>query len=320
MPDVRLLLPGMIPVTLWLRPQSLLVLPRTLAEGYHQIVCEEELLRDALSDADDHGPVGGVTEEQTQLHFARRFSGSCARLQLAVLDPKDELYDASNLFLRAFAGGRVGLLDIPCGAGASAATLLLCISELRRESVLPRHPLDIFLVAGDLSRFARAYAARLLDRFRSDLESQGIRLHVRFVDWDILNAQSTTDLLHHWADHARDCRSYFIVVSNFSGFLQSQSRLKAADSQLQEIFRWATSRRSSVIWVEPQTNEATQNFFPRLLSRISKMFRHFFSRPGSEARPEIATSSAHYRHPLREDGHLRVHLSLMRLEHHDPSL
>ena len=310
----RLLKPSDIPVTLYQNADSLR-LATHLEESYYNVLEVAGLLDEALT-ASVQGDIGGASDEETAAHFAKNFSGSCARVQLAVLDPKGHLEDASDLFIRAFSGGRVAMLDIPCGCGAGAATLLTVISELRRASILPREPLDVMLVAGDKSDSAIQHANNIFTNLLPSLHDQAIFLTTRFVSWDMLDADSTTNLLNTWLTHGTECREHFVLIPNCSGFLANN--LRRAEERLGEIFRWAGVRRSTIVWVEPQTKKALNTMWPSISSWISKKWSKYF-RPSSNGQsPTPLISNSNVIHPLRSDSQHVVNLSLVRLVRNDP--
>ena len=309
----RLLKPSDLPDTLWRSGESMLVLPADLRRAYCRMLEDKGLMEAARNATADDGPVGGIKEEDTRRHFATRFASSSARVQLASLDPKDSLRNASDLFLKAFSGGRIGLLDIPCGAGAASAALLGCIMELRKAKVLPREPLEVFLIYGDISIYAREYAGELLTEMRAELEREGILVREKAMPWDVLNAESTTDILHAWMDWARDCHEYFVIMANFSGFLQGEGKFNDAKAQLDEIIRWAGTRRSSVLWIEPQTNMAVKGLIPRVLKWLGLKLPSRFM-PTWAPETSIALSDAIFQHPVKPDYRPLVQLNLIRLE------
>lgn len=308
----RLVAPSDLPATLWQDSFQRLLLPATVSSHYRNMLVANGLLEDAMTSDSHDGPVGGLSEADTRKHFATRFAASSARIQLAMLDPKEDLRHASDLFMKTFSGGRVGLLDIPCGAGAVSADLLCTLAALREAGVVPRQPLEVKLVAGDISRHARDYASDMIGGLRMILEEQAIYVDETFVEWNVLDLESTTSLLHTWMEWARDCREYCIVLANFSGFLQNSNKLDKAKPGLDEVFRWAAARRSLVMWLEPQTNAATEGLIPRILNwftRLPSRFTRRWSEGGG-----ILQSSARYLHPIKTGFVPRVQLNLIRLE------
>jgi len=308
----RLLQPADLPEMLWVSAEQSLILPKILSLVYINMLRSKGLYEMALESNTDEGPVGGLSEEDTKRHFARRFTGSTARTQLAILDPKNELNNASDLFVKTFSGGTVGLLDIPSGAGAATIDLLTTIAVLRQQEILPRQPLYIKLLCGDISESARSYASEMLENIMDFLNRESIYVDEKSVNWDVCDAESTTNILHAWMTHAPNCQNYFVIMANFSGFLQTNGKLKEAKLQLEEIFRWAATRRSIVVWLEPQTNEVINNFMPRIIKWISEKIPKIF-RSSSNPTPKEQQSSCLCKHPLKGTTY-RVSANLIRLE------
>lgn len=312
---IRLLPASEIPTSLWRQPDSVLLLPADLASAYRQVLTNRNWLEQALAERAG-GAIGGAKPEATKKHFVESFAGSCARVELVALDPHETVNDASDWIMNAFAGGRLGLLDVPSGAGAAAMSLLTVVAALRSEGRLPRQPLEVFLLGGDYSETARILASEMGVAIKARLEDQGISLHDRFVAWDACDAQSTTELLHSWMEHARDCRRYFVVAANCSGFLENEGKFKEAQPNLEQVFRWANARRSDVAWIEPQTNAARLNLLPRLFQWVEKKLRGLFQVRAGEGSDAAALAEARLADPLKE-GMFPVRVSLVRFEHHE---
>lgn len=311
----RLLPPSEIPPSLWQQPDDVLLLPGDLADAYRQVLTDRKWIDEALAERSG-GAIGGSSPEVAKQHFVESFAGSCARVGLVTLDPHATLNETSDWIASAFAGGRIGLLDMPCGAGAAALSLLSVIAELRKADVLPRQPLDVFMLGGDYSETARNLASEMAAALRPRLEVEGIKLHLRFVAWDACDAQSTTELIHAWMRHADDCRRYFVVAANCSGFLASGGKFKEAKPNLEQVFRWAKVRRSDIAWIEPQTNAARLNFLPRLLQWAENTLRGLFQVRAGGNGDSGALAEGAFAHPLK-DGRIQVRVSLVRFEHHD---
>ncbi|EDY22426.1 hypothetical protein CfE428DRAFT_0551 [Chthoniobacter flavus Ellin428] len=307
-----------LPDHVWNATTQHLTLPSALGDAYREMIIESGLLDAALAAGNDEdGPVGGVREEEAKRHFAQRFSSSCARVQIALVDPKGHLGEASNRLFHALAGGRVTLLDIPCGAGAATATLLLTIAALRRARVIPSLPLDVFVVGGDFSIHARNLCERLMSKIDPALRQAQIFVRHKHVEWDVCDPVSTTSLIQNWTSHGVDCDSYLVVAANFSGFLEKERKFDQAKPQLEEIFRWVGLFRSDVIWIEPQTNVAKDHFFPRLIRVFTGYLKRLFL-PAKVAEQATAKSTCHCPHPLAPTHALRVNLTLMRLDRTNP--
>lgn len=253
----RMLKPDHLPVCLWDRDQQILRLPPVLARAFEAAV-DARSLRELLSDGDADGPVGGRSEDDTFAHFVNRFDGSSARLQLAFLDPHDHLATTSNVILSRLSGGTTCFIDAPCGTGAGFLSLLLTVARLREVGVLPCMRLDVKLVAADVSDSAREIAADLLNSVNDVLEEQGIFVHAEWPAWDVTSEASTVELNKLAIRMADGCKSNFLLVANFSGFLVGENKLKEAEPQLYELFKYFSGEDSFSVWIEPKTREATR--------------------------------------------------------------
>lgn len=92
----RLLKPSDIPASLWDAQKEVLSLPQCLVDAYLLTVENRELRELARSRNRDDPPVGGLTREQADQHFAQAFDGSAARALLALLDPYNHLAKVSD--------------------------------------------------------------------------------------------------------------------------------------------------------------------------------------------------------------------------------
>ena len=298
-----------IPKSLWI-DDNLLHLPLALRDAYLKTLKSRDKLEEACKDSQS-GSIGGDTQEETDRHFVHSFDGSCARVELAVLDPYDELDLASDFFMQAFSGGSVRLLDIPCGCGAASATLLATVAELRRQCVLPREPLDVIVTGGDKSDPARNYAELIFGELKESLRNQAIFVSESFQSWDLMDAESTTSLLDQWLSN-QDCDRFFLLIANFSGILSNEGNVKKAKERLGEVFRWTGARKSTIAWIEPQTRKAYQMSRNNVLKRVFESLRRWFYEPKGSG--EALTSESKYAHPVCRAKAPTVRLLLYRME------
>ncbi len=305
----RILSPEDVPKSLW-NGDNFLYLPRALRDVYRKTLDSIGKLEEACRDTPG-GSIGGDTQEETNLHFVHSFDGSCARVELAMLDPKDELEKASDFFLQAFSGGRVRLLDIPCGCGASSAALLATVSELRRQNVLPREPLDVIVTGGDKSDPARNYAELVFGELKESLRNQGIFVSASFHSWDVMDEASTTPLLDQWLSN-QDCDRFFLLIANFSGVLSNTGKIKKANVPLGEVMRWTGARKAAIAWIEPQTKKANRMSRNAVLGRVFEWLRIWSYEPKRFG--EELTSESKYAHPVCKDKTPTVRLLLYRME------
>jgi hypothetical protein len=300
---------------LWDGGSQTLILPAALASAY-QTVIDRNNLRDLAETRNlNDSPIGGITEERTNQHLAQGFDGSVARAQLALLDPKSDLSDASNLYLTTIAGNRVSVTDAPCGAGAAALSFLANVAELRARDILPREPLDVSLIGAELSDPARRYAQELLLAVQPFLESQGIFVEAQFVSWDVTNDLSNTDLINKMTLASANHPNRLLIVANFNGFLEREGKREEAQPRLTELFRFAAGPKSLAVWIEPAMNRAVNEggLLPWLRQLIATVWRRFAADRSPSGAP-VLTSSAHFRLPLQPHRRARVGLAVIPIE------
>jgi SAM-dependent methyltransferase len=297
-----------LPQTLWSKPagggKERLSLPGILVETYRELLLEMGLLAEAQDQTPtDDGPQGGITVQETERHFAKNFSGSCARIALVALDPHDIFAPSRDWFVRFFSGGHVHLLDIPCGAGAASATLLCLVAELRKQKILPTHPLSVTVLGGDISPPARAIKARLYRKLQPLLRPIGIQVRFTISNWDVEDDMACSAIANQFARMSPRCASSLIVALNFSGFLSR--KVKECQSRLREILRHGCLKRSHVFWVEPQTNAATRMLFPNLREYVFEKVKKL--EPVWESLTR--TSQCVVKHPVQETGEFDAHVA-----------
>jgi hypothetical protein len=309
----RTLIAGMVPLTLWDSSSETLFLPAALAQAYVDLIAASGLAEIANARDADEGPVGGLTKESADAHLAQAFDGSVARVMLAVLDPTDKVGPTSDTFIRCTSGATVCLTDAPCGAGAATLALLCSVAELRAQGVLPREPLDVRLVAAELSPYARQYAEELVTKLQPVLEEQAIFIVPKFLEWDVTDELSTVDLIKKSEAAATNSMTRLLVVANFNGFLEREKKRKEAEPQLKELFQYASGEGSYAVWIEPAMNAATNSggLLPWLHSRFATFWRAFGKARGDEP---MYTSKARFRLPLAPTQTARVHLAVLPIE------
>ena len=265
-------------------------------------------MANALNSApNDEGPQGGVTSEATNQHFARNFSGSCARVEFVALDPIEVFRTSRDVFVRLLAGGDLHLLDLPCGAGAASATLLCLAAELRQQGRLPRQPLRVAVLGGDLSAPALRIHRRLYWKLIPRLREFGILARSAVESWDVEDSDQTTALLTRWVKRRPAHAGCAVIAANFSGFLSH--KVKDCRDQLREILRHAGIQRAEVLWIEPRTNSATEKLFPawakEVLPKVPKMRGTWGDKP--------RTAECLVVHPIQRRSQFTVRAAAMHL-------
>ncbi|EGR2916666.1 hypothetical protein DMW38_10345 [Vibrio parahaemolyticus] len=230
-----------------------------LEDAWSTLLNENGLMDLALQKSTT-GAIGGESTNETNQHLATRYNGSCARVVLSILDPKHEMDLISDTYATLFAGNRVFLADIPSGSGAAIMSILCTLAELRDKLVIPRHPLEVVIVAGEISQVAIGHMARQLELIKPMLEAQAITIvDVSLKIWDVECKQSTAKLIREMTIKSIDCDNRMLILCNFSGYLDS-GRWKKTKSTFEEVFRHSTDTSSAAIWIEPQTKKAETLF------------------------------------------------------------
>lgn len=243
-----------IPSSIWCKETKKIMLPPKLVDLWISLLDTNNLLEMANQDTGE--VVGGVSKEDTDKHLAWRYNGSCARVLLSLLDPNHELSEVSDSYASTFAGNDVFLADLPSGSGAATMSILCTLLELRKKNVLPRHPLNITILAGEISTTAREYFNEQIENLTPHLEEQAIWIKHEIFAWDTLDKVSTADLIQKATLAGDKCTTKLLILSNFSGFLKSSTNWKKAQPQFENIFLHSRALQSTAIWVEPQTKPA----------------------------------------------------------------
>jgi hypothetical protein len=306
----RLISNESLPDSVWCSNSSEMRLPDNLVSSWKKLLINNNLEGLAKTPA-EKGFVGGISKEDTDKHLAWRYNGSCARVLLSMLDPKQELTEISNAYATLFAGNRVLLADIPSGSGAAAISILCTLAELREKNVIPRHPLEVVIVAGEISLCALNYFKEQLEFIAPVLSKQAITIVKKsLLSWNVLDSMSTTKLIRTMTINSIDCQNRMLILCNFSGFLTSDSnRWKTANTKFEEIFRHSTDNNSAVIWIEPQTNNAG-TLFSKLTTWFSSKFSALLPH---QKKTEQLNSTVECKQSLI-DGKFQVHLSVYRFD------
>jgi len=286
-----------IPDSLWDRDEQLLKLPAELIDSWEEILDDENLRELALEDYDD-GSTGGEDKLETDTHLAKRYTGSCARTILSILDPLDKVDLASDAYVSIFAGGDVFLLDIPSGSGSGSISILTTLYELRKKQVLPRCPLNIRILAGEISSSARDYFSRQIIKLSPLLKAQAINVEFKITEWDVINKQSNLDFLVKMYDDGKNMPSKLILITNFSGFLGINNNWNTAKENFESLFYVNRDEHSYVIWIEPQI-KAAGKIIPKIAGWVIEKFSKLMSKIKSEDELHCHTD-INCAHPLKE--------------------
>ncbi len=310
----RVLPPELLPDSLWISKEDLLHISPEINKAYCAMIVDFGLSDIALARGKGDGPIGGITKEETELHFAQAVDGSIARVQLAVLDPKNEISDVSNAFISQLSGGELLITDAPCGCGAGTYSFLSTVIELRKLGIVPRLPLDITIIGAEISEPARDMAVEMLRRLKPSLNEQGITVNADFYHWDIKDDHSNVQLIKKINIAFTKKKRRLLIVANFSGFLKNNH--KAVSNQINELLKHYSDDNSMGVWIEPQWNPAIANggWFPELTKVINKLTQFIKSKIINADGSSHEITSAKFVKPFDTPKQARVQLAVVTLE------
>jgi hypothetical protein len=303
----RIFSPEDIPLSLWDKSKDTLTLPRSIISSWQKILDEKGLLKEATEN-NVRSEIGGINEEATNKHYSFNYNGSCARFQLAFLDPKDELKEVSNTFVKVLAGGNIFIADTPSGTGAASLSLLCNIAQLREEKVMPTSSLKVKILAGEISETAIEIFQNALDKINDYLLDYSIEVELETELWDITDKDSTSQLIKKLTLISQHSKTKLLLLANFTGFLEKDRKWDSVTPQFEELFRHFSGKSTNAIWLEPGSKNAVKGFLPRLKAWFLSKFKQFVS---SKEDIKIETSEAFFNHGLR-DTVPRTNVSVLR--------
>lgn len=237
--------------------------------------------------------IGGAGIEDATRHFTHRFKTSAARVQYVLLTPCGTFDSVSSDLLSFAFDGKVSILDVPCGSGGGLLAFLCTVAELRRQGVLPTTPVEISILAGDISPDARQIHEAMLTRLRPGLADVGIRVLWQHADWNVSDVFSTSRLVDQWFNICPNEEEYMVFVSAFSGF--ADKNLEVVLTTFHNIMGRFHSKPCLLFWVEPGMNLST-----RVLKAITEWFTRLFS--GSFVQRSATTTKGFvFRHPFTDE-------------------
>lgn len=259
----------------------------------------------------DPPPVGGLTKEATDKHYAHAFDGSAARAQLALLDPTTEVKTTAQTLQKFFTAGTLTFIDVPAGAGAAALAIICSIVTLRAEGALPRLPLHINLILGEISEPARDYADDLLNRVLPELETQGITISKQILTWNVLSALSNSNLVESIILSKATTQQTLLLISNFNGFLEKEGKKKDAYPQLAELLKYSSGKLNAAVWIEPNMNTAKLGLFPFIMKGLAKLVGFASPRVGASGNE---TCNYKFSTPANPENTANVRLCVMPID------
>jgi len=276
---VRVLPLELIPDELW--SAEVLRTPTLAVQCYKKVLALEGLLDEARKGTDKKSIHGGCSQAETLEHFTFRFSASVGRVEFAVLAPDSALTIVSDALLSSLADGYVTFLDIPCGTGASAVTLLSTLGVLRATAVLPKLPLTVTVVGGDCSRKALDVYGSMMQQLKPLVAGVGIDVNWELLEWDATRGDSTANLIDQWFAESSGAGEYVVCLANFSGALADAGAFVEFSPSLEQILGRLHDKKATLTWIEPRSSKIKKKFLPKIIEFFKERISWFFSPSGS---------------------------------------
>lgn len=267
-----------IPHELW--HNSMLLMPGVLTDAYKSELDSRGLLAKAKAGTEKKDIHGGGSDDETLEHFAFRFAVSAGRVEFIALAPDEKFAEISDAFMSTFSEGHVALLDIPCGTGSCLAAVLSTLFSLRKSGVIPTQPLTISVMAGDCSSKALEVYQSTISRLFPLLESQAVSVQLKLQAWDATLGKDTACLLDNWFEMAAGAEEHVVCISNFNGALIGAGILDQFTPCLNQILSRLYDKKSTLLWVEPETKSAKTKLFPKIAEYLQKFIPWFASSAG----------------------------------------
>lgn len=190
-----------------------------------------------------------------------------------VLNPENLLGEISSDILKTFSGGRIAVLDIPCGTGGGILGLLAIFAFLRKAKLVGCLPLDVAITAGDYSHHALDLYNRMLRNALSWLDEQGIRASWHTEDWDAADLETTARIVDRWFAHTADCEEHLVLVAAFSG--DASKHFDQFSSSFEQVRSRLYNHVATMLWIEPQST-AGDSFFAQVRRLFAKTVGKWF--------------------------------------------
>jgi len=224
--------------------------PPLLINGYRAQLQALNLLDVARTARPSGRPiVGGVTLDDTHDHFIWRYLNSATRIERIVLDIRATFDLVPDKLLQTLAGGKIAILDVACGCGATVLALTTLIAELRGVRAIPTLPLTLTILGADISPSALQIYEALLGPLKLPLAIHGVTVNWETRCCDILEITEVVTLCDHWISAQSSADEFLIVVGNVSSL--SKSKFTQMQPGIKHMIERISNRPGSLIWIEP---------------------------------------------------------------------
>lgn len=269
-----------LPKTIW--NSNIMYFPSVLSGAHRAGLESNGWMELYLSGNEEKGVIGGASKEDADRHFIHRFLNSAARAQWVCADPKNDNCDIRDMVFYQLADGKLFLLDIACGNGAGTLAILSLICELRELRLMPKLPVNVFILGVDYSPAALLLYQQTLTKISPWLENNGIKVLLESVPCDLKVPGDFDESLDYFFDEANKhgTNRFLCIISAITG-IGKDGLEELHDSLKLAATRLSHKRRSSSwLWIEPHTNKSWPFQFANSIRLILKKIYHKFVKKG----------------------------------------
>lgn len=251
------------------------------------------LLSECIAGSTKRNIYGGISKEDTYEHFSQRFPNSCSRISYLLKDPKKDFELIVDDVLSYCSSHTITILDFACGAGACVLGMLAHIHKLRVDKEYPTLPLDIILLAADISEYALDIYRSILSEFSDRLLQVGVSICFHAIQWDAAQPNSTSILCDLWFEKSKDATDFLVLANTLSGV--GLEKINEFKRSIEHISERLGNKSALVLWVEHEGNSGIKT-----LKKVKDFFRSipwFRSRISGD---EVKKYSFNWHHKLQD--------------------
>ena len=226
-----------LPKELWISEDNAVKLNNILENKYINCLHEYNAFEIAKDFDGKRSPIGGEDDDIAIEHFACMFVNSGTRVTHITLDPDKKFSKIQEDIFATFSQGNISILDLACGSGGHILSLSTTILELRKSLLLPTLPINIHILAADISPKALEIYEKLLKELTPHLLSYGIIINFDTMIWDACSRSDTNILMNKFFSNTLniDINEYYVITSAFSGFAGNEDNFSAIKRSLEHI-------------------------------------------------------------------------------------
>lgn len=207
---------------------------------------------------------GDIDRESQEKHFCYRYPNSASRVFKIMDSSCRDFDDILNEILHPCMSHSVSIIDFICGAGSSCLALVLSLCELRKGKIIPQLPLNINIIAFDISEHALSIYKSTIESSEKFFDEHSIRVNIYPFIGDAKNPVVGNTFFSQFSN--------IITQSDIIFFMSTSSsvQLNEPNTALSHIYERLSNETVTQIYIEPTSNTGKSRF-----SKILKWLNNF---------------------------------------------